>query len=823
MPFRRAKILLGTLTTTTLALFATGQEGPSRPVTLAIPLDFEVNGSSTGDITVEADRAMQSVSIDAAGVKSRLTSFSSPELDAIVAIVPDGFVSLEDLQQAGLDIALDLERLVITLNIEANRNIEGSERQSIRIGYQEPILRSERHIEEASISGYANFNARITQSENELGQQRDSINLAIDHAINFSGFALEGDSVWGSRSGTYGDRFRLNRLRLVKDLPGSMRRFSLGDISTPIKDPQRGFQLWGASIVKDFDIQPYRTFTPTSSASFRLDENAVVQMNMNGRPVRTLKLEPGLYDIEQFKLAAGLNTMDLEIVSESGTTEHIQVNSYGEPTLLNRGISTYAFSIGFPYSSEFDDSITLSNASWYRRHLSKEPIASGYFQSGLSENVTANISLQSSPSWTRIGSQATWASRMGILDLNAGVNAIHGSSESDLKFRLGWRRELFGFIYSVSGSVSTEGFEKTQRDTPAALSSIRDSFTMRVDKQIGERANLNLGYLRQSNHKNEIQYTASLNFGYKFPNFHSGLSISSFDRSLEKGISAFLTLTLSPRENWRTRTRVGTSNNSSTDRITTNWDYSSRTLRNSFNGNLNIRSGPSGKEYDGRFRIEGESYSATLSRSHLYRSLNGFESSGIQTSLSGEFALAFADGAFGLTKRISDSFAIIANHKAWRDVTLGINPTVDGYEKRSNPGLLKPVIADLRAYRESQATIRPIDGEAFLEKEEFHFLPSYRRGIKLTIGNEFVHSFRSTLLYWNEQPAGYKTLKVVGEDMPEILTFTNRSGKFVVTGLKPGTYKIKVAGIDEWAQFEVTGDEKLVFAEMVILSDPQDG
>ena len=80
---------------------------------------------------------------------------------------------------------------------------------------------------------------------------------------------------------------------------------------------------------------------------------------------------------------------------------------------------------------------------------------------------------------------------------------------------------------------------------------------------------------------------------------------------------------------------------------------------------------------------------------------------------------------------------------------------------------------------------------------------------------------RSSLLYWNEQPAGYKTLEIVGEDMPEILTFTNRTGKFVVTGSKPGTYKVKVAGLNEWAQFEVTGDEKLVFAEMIILSDPQ--
>ena len=62
--------------------------------------------------------------------------------------------------------------------------------------------------------------------------------------------------------------------------------------------------------------------------------------------------------------------------------------------------------------------------------------------------------------------------------------------------------------------------------------------------------------------------------------------------------------------------------------------------------------------------------------------------------------------------------------------------------------------------------------------------------MKLTIGDEFVHLFRSTLSYWNEHPTGYKTSEITGQDMPKILTFANRSAKFVITGLRPGTYKI---------------------------------
>jgi outer membrane usher protein FimD/PapC len=115
--------------------------------------------------------------------------------------------------------------------------------------------------------------------------------------------------------------------------------------------------------------------------------------------------------------------------------ERIQVNNYGEPTLLNKGLSTYALSIGYPFSSTPDNAFSLIDTSWYQRNLSQDPIISGYYQLGLSDQVTGNLNVQSSPKWTRLGSQATWASNFGILNLNTGINALHTSGERDLKFK----------------------------------------------------------------------------------------------------------------------------------------------------------------------------------------------------------------------------------------------------------------------------------------------------------------------------------------------------------------------------------------------------
>lgn len=219
-------------------------------------------------------------------------------------------------------------------------------------------------------------------------------------------------------------------------------------------------------------------------------------------------------------------------------------------------------------------------------------------------------------------------------------------------------------------------------------------------------------------------------------------------------------------------------------------------------------------------RHETDRYAATVSRAHLYRDINDYSNKGIETSLNGEFALAYADGAIGLTRRVADSFAIVSNHEAWSDAELGINPTLGGFEQKARSGLLKPVLTDLQSYRESQAIVRPLNMDAFLETDQYHFLPTYRRGTKLTIGDECVYTLRSSLAYWNEQPAAYKTLKVSGEVISEILTFTNSTGKFIVTGLKPGDYTIRVNGIKETATFLIDGSERMVFIDQVLLSDP---
>lgn len=480
---------------------------------LALPLDFEVNGKPAGEITVEADPSLQIIAIDMAGLKGKLQSLEDIEYNkSALENFPDEYVPLADIQANGIDIALDFERLVISFTAEKSKSVDRSNRQSIRFGYQATIERDDHHVDEAHLSAYANFNIRSTRLKNELGIVTDYQRMAIEHVFNYKGIALEGVSAWSSQS-----QYQLNRIRLVKDLPGKLQRVVFGDLSTPIKNPQRGFQLWGASLFKEFDLQPYRTFTPTSSATFELDENATVQMEMNGRPSRTMKLSPGVYDIEQFKLAAGLNTMDLEIVTDSGSVERIQVNSFGEPTLLDKGVATYALSIGLPSANSNDsDAFVLSDASWYSRRLSPKPILSGYYQKGLTDQLTANINLQANESWSRLGAESTWVNTMGSYNINLGLNS---TAEYRSATRIGgdWKRNLNGYQLAISGYYATDGFERVFANGKRQDRSLQNSFSLRVGKRFGDRASAILGILHQKRRFTKSEQSIAFNFGYKFP------------------------------------------------------------------------------------------------------------------------------------------------------------------------------------------------------------------------------------------------------------------------------------------------------------------
>ena len=584
------------------------------PRAITLPLEFEINGRSQGEAIVRATPSLDVIEIEGSLLKRSIGASVADELIQLVESLPDEFTSLSRLRELGLEIHLDLERLVIVLSI-AERAILDEEIQRIHLGYQK-VRNYADHQQEAHFSGYLNLNWRSRHTQADDSATRLQHSLGIDHVFNLRGYALEGESVWNESEG-----LETRELRLVRDFPGKLWRLGLGDISTPIANLQQGYRLFGLNLSKEFGIDPYTTFRPTGNFSFQIEESASVRVLVNGSPTRTLRLEPGNYSIEDFKLAAGENHMQLDITTDSGLSDQLNVNAFGSFNLLGEGVSTYSLSLGLPRASEGAvGARELVDLGFYRRSVEDEPLLSGYYSRGLSQRLTLGSHLQGGTNWQRAGLNLATASRLaGELNLAA---SLHSSASNPTGWagHLHWSRKLAGIETTFTSSYSSPYFDLKQAGQRISPSSIQQNHSIGLSKVLGNKAKTTAA-LRASLQKSfdgHSQSTISGNLGRRFGAVYASATLrhSQDARSAETG--GFLTFTWSPAPKWRARSQLLQSDARAGSEASTQLSYANRLGERFLSADLNARYGSTGHELEGGFRLQDAHYALDLTHvSHI--------------------------------------------------------------------------------------------------------------------------------------------------------------------------------------------------------------
>lgn len=776
------------------------------PNAITLPLEIEINGTSQGEVVVRTDASLTVVEIEGSILKELLADKVTTDLESFVDSLPGGFHTLESYQALGLEILLDLERLVIALQIQEKSAWADKGLQRISLGYQRSPNHAS-HAKQATFSGYANLRFRSTYSAREGSASSSSNFLGVSHVLNFKGYALEGESLWNESDG-----FQTRELRIVKDFPKRLWRINAGDISTPINELQRGFQLFGLNLSKEFGIEPYRTFTPTSSASFDLTEASTVKVKINGSLARTLELDPGSYNLEEFKLVAGPNNMELQIETDSGLVDQVSVNEFGALNLLDNKVSTYSLSYGYPRTSKSaTDAQTINSSPWYERYIEKEPIFSGYYKRGITDQLTATFDAQGSSQWNRIGVSAYTASQLfGSVNLSVSHNKTSSSSGA-ISSRLSWNRSFAGYQISASSLYTEKDYGLTEADSYSSGSSIHTTNSVSVSKLLFEKLNVSTSLLRQTKHDGSSSQNVAVSLGRRFGPIYTSLSLRQSKSSIRDDFSSYLTCTWNPAKKWRTRSQANYSNRSGGTFVSTNIDYSNRRADDYISARINAKNSDTGYDLGGSLSYQSKLYSAELSHSQVYGAIDDFVNKGSQTNLTANSAIAFADGAFGFAHKVRNSFAIVSKHSAWSEVNLGINPTLGGFEQQNKSPFVSALLPQLSPYRESSAIIQTIDSDLFLERNDYHFFPSYKRGTLLKVGNDAIYAVRGTLTYSDEEAVKYKAVRLTNSSGEKVDTFTNGAGRFMATGLKPGDYEISVANTTEKRSLTINKGETMIF------------
>jgi outer membrane usher protein len=245
------------------------------------------------------------------------------------------------------------------------------------------------------IAGYVNLRAGADYSSAPFGEEEAATRarVAFDGAMRWSDIVLESAAVFEAEDG-----FARGATRLVYDMPEEALRFAAGDISPLRADVQGGADLLGLSVEKSYrKLQPGRNIRPTGSRSFRIERPSNVDVLVNGHVVQRLNLRPGDYDLSDLPLAVGANDISLVIEDDVGQRRTLDFTVFSGRALLAPGVSEWAVSAGM--ASRYDAAGVPGIANLYSdlAYDASAPVVTGFYERGLTPDLTATVHLQADP------------------------------------------------------------------------------------------------------------------------------------------------------------------------------------------------------------------------------------------------------------------------------------------------------------------------------------------------------------------------------------------------------------------------------------------
>lgn len=758
-----------------------GQPEYQAPTQVELP--FILNGRTSGNILVYPHSDIAHVTV-AGNTFLSLTQQSLSETirnNLQSAITSDDRLSLVALQDEGVEVFFDRRHLELHVDVPPDLRVMAV--NSISDTSQQPN-ESELALP-GQLSGYLNLRGSQTINWTNPQQKLEPLGLQFDGAVNWRGWVLE---TYGQA--TLGQSWQLDRFSVVRDAPDQALRYTLGDLSVPTAGYQTSPSLFGISVARDFSLQPFKVARPTSNYSFFLERVSIVEVFVNDELTTTLRLDAGPQDIRDLPLKVGINDIRLEITNDLGQTETLNFSTGIAGELLAEGVHQFAYSAGFP---------TIEQQPLKSYDLS-QPTLSMFHRVGLTPNMTLGGYLQGDMAQQMVGLNGTWATTVGNFgwDMAASNHADYGvdvagkffyewldasqvsSHNRRLRLALEYRGEDFSTLgqetprnstaVNISVAYQQALFENIQARVNGEYQIKRegsDTYNIGVNlsRPLGQGLNLNLGYAyrqdasRQTNHRFSIGFNGALPF--------SG-------------------------QRFNTRTEF---NNTLEPQNTFNWSYSPNHALGTIAPNLTLTQSPQSYGVNGRLQYQG--YRSTLGLNHqLTLPRDHQDSIESSSTVTWGTAIAFVDGVWGWSRPIDNSFALITRQGSAVGETVRVNPTLSGDLAQANGS--GPAVLSIAPYHLTQMSLDAPElslGED-LGQTSHQLLPTYRSGTLITTGTEATVFLRGILVDENQEPITLQqgwVESLSAPDWPTVDFFTNRTGRFVAVGLKPGLYQLHLS------------------------------
>ncbi|MDB5106372.1 MAG: hypothetical protein JWP91_4061 [Fibrobacteres bacterium] len=645
-------------------------------------------------------------------------------------------------------------------------------------------------------------------------QPRQPVITNLDGAVNVFSWVLEGKGGIWEKSDLNGFEANRQDIRLVHDWPHKAIRLSVGDLSFPTSGFQSFLNMGGIGLSRDFSLQPHLVAYPVKDYEFFLINQSEVKVFINGMLRGTYQLEPGTHDLQGFPFTAGESEVEIQITDNSGQMQTINFNFIHEPSLLAAGRSAFSYNAGFPRRDVWKvrglrpepDGYKILNYEYDLGH----PVLFLDFRRGFSDFLTMEAYSQALDTAGMVGFNALQAMKLGKIKADCAASFRIDSS-------LGWAANLeYTYIPKVSSNVSpktwrlrmeylSKAFFRPGQD-PSYLGGLNMAGTLQSHSKFID-LNLTSGYTFRPDSFDFYNASLSLSRGWG-KGWSTSFSLrNTLDR--QEAVTTSVSATVSYYFNqgdhaFAASERVDNHVPDGTEKGTPpNWDYSTDMAwdyhgSSQFPYNPILKAGttfgPSANEYTGTAGWRGNQGYAEVYGRRFEPKLSPVVTN--YSDLTLQTALVYVDGNLAFSRPVTNSFVLVKGVSNEEACNILVNPNGDGYDAKSSnwrPGVV-PTINPYYLKKFHLEVLDPPFGSSD-ERTDYTIYPGYKSGYAFYMGSSATIIALGTLLLAPGVPVVYQSFSATPLDVASqepIVGFTNAAGKFQLTRLQPGSYRIEM-------------------------------
>lgn len=804
-----------------------------RTVTFPVPLND--HGANLGDVIIKL-MADDAILVERATFLELVNPLvEEPGRQALGALPAEaGFIPLESLAHAGIDVRFDSGLQVLVLELSPEQRPAGD----ISLGGRRTQRASAALVAPEAFSGYLNVIAGVDQAWDNSGtrgslfEDEPSARLELESVVRAGGVVVENRSAYDGNvdvstcpetaSCVYGHVAGLKRqsTRAIYDIPEEEVRIVVGDTDAAAVPLQRSADLLGIQIEKTArKLNPGESIVSTGSGSFRLERNASVDVLVNGAIVQRLQLRPGNYNLRDLPLSTGANDIELSITDDSGQRQTLAFKTYSDTSLLAAGKNEWAITGGIP-SYLLDNERTYANSGY---------MGSGFFRYGISDELTGDVDLQGDRDIIMGGAGLAMGTDWGVFGVHgaASTGAAGTGAAVDLKWSLvnfsgltnsnqeslhaaaEYRSEAFHtpgeFLSDASGILYPE-FEYWLRLNASysapLISDVTATLSARYQFSDDRRNNPDDNVITGDRYGTDLTFSAplsnmanaSLQFGYSNELYVRNVEQSS---NIDPEFRVGLRVNMRPTDSTMVTAGYDTlgqqanvsayqAEGSGIGRWDTSIDVQSRGYQNT--GSVTAAAGYYGNRAELRLSHYGDADDFDLASPSLVETRQ-------RTSLRVGTAIAFAGDKIAIGAPVrGGAFGIVTPHESLGDAEVTVG-NVDSPRARAD-AWGNALVPDLPAYLPSSVSV-DVDNLPLgysLGSGSFDTFAPYKAGYAFQVGSANSVSVYGTLVQEDGEPVSLLTGTARPDGAPgePVSVFTNTEGRFGAEGLAPGRWIIEM-------------------------------